>query len=888
MEPGDYFGPFQVIRQLGQGGMGEVYLARDADLRRSIALKVLPAAVSANPERTARFQREAEVLASLNHPNIASLYGVVRTDAGMALAMEFVEGAAPSGPMSFDEAWAIASQMAEGLEYAHERGVVHRDLKPANVMVTPDGTVKLLDFGLARAWQDPTGTTAHPDQSPTITAAMTIDGTVLGTAAYMAPEQARGKRVDPRADIWSWAVILLELLSGRRVFGGSDVQETLSLVLTAQPELSAAPPHARRMLARCLEKDPRARLRHIGDARHLLESPDTDHLPSRPRRTFFWPAAALVFMIVAASLAWLQFGEARPQPPVTTFDLSLPRLTAGLGFYLAVSPDGRTVAYTATDEQLRSSIWVRRLDQVEPHVIPGTDGAASLFWSPDSRYIGFSVISQLRKVEAGGASRPTTITEAPAGSPVGIGSWSPAGDILFGGRGAGAIRLANQTGGASREVTALGPGERFHSFPTFLPDGRHFLYLRPNGPSGGGVYVGSIDTPPASQPPERLVETQFGVEYVPSIGGRAAQLVYLNGPALLARPFDAERLHFIGEPTQIADGVGSAGAGGYFSVVPGVLVFRRASDSARRLTRYGPDGSTSEVLGERKEWTQLRLSPDGSRVALAQEDDRQDLWVLDLARGASTRLTFESGLETSAVWSPDGENVAYQGAEVPAAPTPRAGNFVLRRPARGGEPSVMFDDDSWLGALPQDWSPDGKYILIVRGRMYGSDLYVVPTQGGAEPVPVATSPSTQAQASFSPDGRWFTYASGESGRFEIYVRPFVPPDRASLDGRSGQVQISTAGGYQPRWRRDGKGIVYLAPDGRFTAVDVSVNGDSLQAGIPRTLFASRIAGGAAAQIPSPRWDLSRDGSFLVVTETEDTSPPQMTVRLNWQQAVAPR
>jgi Tol biopolymer transport system component len=741
--------------------------------------------------------------------------------------------------------------------------------------------VKVLDFGLAKIGS---GTSAGApasalEDSPTISMAATQAGVILGTAAYMAPEQARGKTVDKRADIWAFGVVLHEMLTGKRLFQGEDLTETLASVVKEKPDLENAPASVRPLLERCLQKDPRKRLRDIGDAFQLinLAPPGSQIAPAAPpsRSPFVVAAAAAgVLAIALATLAFVHFREQPPAPPEPIrFQIATPALATGNAFYLSMSPDGRKLAYTAVGSDGINRLWIRSMDTLESRVLAGTEGALSPFWSPDSRSIGYGDGTKLKKVDAAGDAPPQTLCES--ATPVGTGSWNADGMILFGGRGAGPMRRVSASGGTPSEVTALANGDTFHTYPVFMPDGKHFVYLRSGNPETRGIYAGSLENKPNEQPSKRLLASQFGAMFVPPAGSEIGRLLFLRESTLMAQPFDSGRLDLTGEPVPVAEQVGSAGSGGYFSITSSVLAYRAGGGTGRQLTWYDRKGMLTGTAGGQAALNEIELSPDGTRVVSYQDDAQQDLWLFDFARAANTRFTFEPGTDRYPVWSPDGNQIAYT--------SPSDSTNLFRKPSNGaGDAELLLKSPE--PKYPQDWSRDGRYLLYaVNGAKTSLDLWVLPLEGDRKPAPVLVTPFAEVQARFSPDGRWIVYLSTESGRPEIYVRPFVPPGSSASPNSNGKWMISTGSGFQPRWRRDGKEILYLSPAGKMMSVDVSAAGGSFQAGVPKPLFDVPIFGGAAFQTPGARWDMTADGQkFLVNTASTQTGPTPITLLTNWQ------
>ena len=613
-------GHYRILSKVGEGGMGAVYRALDSKLNREVAIKVLPDVFANNPERLARFSREAQVLAALNHPNIASIYGIEER----ALVLELVEGPTledriARGPVPLDEALAIARQIGEALEAAHERGIVHRDLKPANIKITPDGTVKILDFGLAKATDTSAASTApSPTISPTLSLEMTQAGMILGTAAYMSPEQAKGKTVDKRCDIWAFGVVLFEMLSGERLFVSETVPETLAAVLTKEPDLTRVPDEARRLLRRCLAKDPKARLRDIGDAWDLLEAPAPPAVSARAPRSRshgIWITAAALFAIAAGALTFVHFREILPQPRAIRFDVGAPDKTT-FGPWLALSPDGRYLAFTASGSDRVIRVYLRALDSLETRVLPGTDGAAGngLLWSPDSRFLVFHA-GKVKKIDiTGGPSQPLCDL---AGTTLG-GSWSPGGEILLGQNVGPVIRVSAD--GTPIPVTRLDAsrGDSFHSDPLLLSDGRRFLYFRHAEPQNQGLYAGSLDTKPEEQNLQRIMPLDFSPGYVaPQSGENFGHLFFLREGTLVEQSFDERRLRIVGEPVPVAERIATSFSRAAFSVSPaGVLAWHKGGDIGRRQMAWvDRDGRQLGNAGEPGGFQQMELSPDDARLA---------------------------------------------------------------------------------------------------------------------------------------------------------------------------------------------------------------------------------------------------------------------------------
>jgi eukaryotic-like serine/threonine-protein kinase len=759
LNAGDQLGPYLIAGKIGAGGMGEVYRAHDTKLKRDVALKVLPEAFARDPERMARFQGEAEVLASLNHPNIAAIYGVE----DRALVMEFVEGASPKGPLPFDEAWKVASQIASALEYAHDKGIVHRDLKPANIMITPEGVVKLLDFGLAKAFTNQREPSASPDNSPTLTMGATEVGVILGTAGYMSPEQARGKQVDKRADIWSFGVVLCELLIGERLFTGEDAAETLAAVIHKQPDLAKVPREARRLLEECLQKDPKQRLRDIGDAKRLLMG-DSDGAepimitaPSQSRLGKLWPTAASLFALAAAALGFVAYRHVREDPPRVVKVSVLPpeKATLNNASLPAVSPDGRHLAFVAATDG-KDQLWVRDLDSLAARALTGADGAVDPFWSPDSRSIAFFADGKLKKIEV--ASGPAlTLCDAPGGRPRG-GSWGKNDVLVFApNNGATGVFRVPAAGGSATPVTELdrASGEPGHRFPWFLPDGHHFLYvITASAAEKNGVYAGDIDSKSNAKNRQRVLAANSMAVYAPP-----GYLLFVRERTLMAQPFDAGKMQTTGDAVPIAeriDSVANVGTQYQFSVSQsGVLAYSSGGAAgAYQLAWADRSGKAAGTAGPPGTYADFRLAPDEKRIAFARTDaNNQDIWVMDIARGVTSRFTFDPAAADNPLWSPDGLRILY--------PNNRTGSYDLyiKAATGAGKEEVLIKLGTPRG-WGTSWSRDGRFIMYVMpGAKTGLDLWVAPQFGDRKPFPYLQTQFNEQDGAFSPDGRWVAYMS---------------------------------------------------------------------------------------------------------------------------------
>ncbi|MEO8096639.1 MAG: protein kinase [Acidobacteriota bacterium] len=862
---GDKLGHYEIVAPIGAGGMGEVYRALDTKLNREVALKVLPAVFANNSERMARFHREAQLLASLNHPNIAPIYGLEDTAQHRAIVMELVEGATLKGPLPVAEALRVAKQIAEAIEYAHDKGVIHRDLKPANVMITSDGSVKVLDFGLAKALDD-SGTSStmglpgdlHGSMSPTLTLGATNIGVILGTAAYMAPEQAKGKKADRRADVWAFGIVLHEILTGERMFSGDSVAEILASVMKEQVTLrnlpSDTPPAVRKLIARCLDRDLRRRVQSIGEARIILEdaiagvnSEESAPAPVivKPASKLPWAMAATFFVALLALAAWTVYPRSStPGPGAIRFTIAPPDGTpltpfATGGPQVSVSPDGRYLAFVIGTDRV---IWVRALGSLSAQKLDKTDGATFPFWSPDSQHIAFFADNQVKRIPVSGGS-PVKVADAGAGDG---GTWyqEPNGEgvIVFAATPTSALQRVPASGGKPTPFSKLADGETGHIFPQFLPDGKRVLYWARGG-TKPGIYVQALGSG------ERT--------FVAPTPGRAAFsppnfLLFLSGNTLMAQRLDLNSLKLEGEPVSIADEVRSAANGrNAFSISSnGVLAYRLGAGGVQfQLTWFTRDGkpTTGPALptGPNREIT---LSPDDKFVAVRRGDSEQDLWLLEVATGVFSRLTSSKGDEGEAVWAPDSHRIAFMGAA-------SQGAEVRETVIGSGKETKIFADDKHTRL--EYWTR-GKQLLI-RGNGITS-VIPAPEEGAADAKATERKPETVFTSGYgvdlfsvSPDGKWVAYMSQESGDPQIMVAAF--PSFAN------RRQITTGGGTQPLWRADGKELFFLSGDLKLMSVEVK-GGPNFETGPARELFQSPGFRGLTVRT----YAVTHDGQRFLVLE----------------------
>jgi serine/threonine-protein kinase len=868
---GTRLGSYEIRGSLGAGGMGEVYRASDTKLKREVAIKVLPEAFARDEARMKRFEREAQVLASLNHPNVAAIYGLEEADGIRALVLELVEGPtlaeriAP-GPLPLDDALRIASQIAHGLEAAHDRAVIHRDLKPSNVKLTEDGDVKILDFGLAKALEvEPLP--AEESNSPTLTRATQV-GVLLGTAAYMSPEQARGKPADRRADVWSFGVVLYEMLTGRRAFAGEDVSETLAHVLTKEPDWSALPAGLpspiRRLLERCLTKDPKKRLQAIGEARIAIEERGEE----APRReSSFWPALTGGLGLALGLAIWALWPRptASPMTPV--------RLSAELGadayFFRNVleegqaailSSDGNLLAFVAlSGPGAMQQIYLRRLEDLVASPLPGTEGARNPFFSPDGRWIGFFAEGKLKKVAVNGGGG-ATLADA-----FGIygGSWGEDGAIVFGReQGEGLARVSSE-GGDVEFLTNVDAeaGEVSHRWPQVLPGGKAILYSASTRGGGANLVVRAA---PAGANKIVLPGAYHG-RYLPS-----GHLVYIQEGTLFAVAFDLDRLEVKGRPARAVEGVASSAttAGARFAYSErGVLVYvpqhRPAESTISWMDGAGNQEPLRDIPGE---YGTLRFSANGNRLAMEIRDrDQRDVWVYEWSRDALSRLTFDASDDSIPIWTTDGRRITFASDRADRGTT----NLYWQRADGTGEAERLTVSDyrQWPGS----WHPTGKFLAFCEMRLgtASPDVLILPMEGSEEsgwkpgkPWPFLDSSRVENTPEFSPDGRWIAYMSNDTGRFEVFVRPF--PEAG------GKWQVSTAGGQYPTWSSTRPEIFYYAPDERIMVVPYTVEGDQFVAGKARLWSQERIDAWGNAAL-----GLHPDGKrFAVVTNLLESQARQ--------------
>ena len=880
-------GPYVISAQIGEGGMGEVYRARDSNLRRDVAIKILPRAFTADPDRLARFEREARLLASLNHPHIGAIYGVEESAAGRALVLEMVEGLTLADKLAgneargeglpIPEALAIARQIADALDAAHERGIVHRDLKPANIKITPAGTAKVLDFGLAK---EIAGDASSPELSrgATVSVDGTRDGMILGTAAYMSPEQARGQAVDKRTDIWAFGCVFYELLTGRPAFARATVSDTIAAVLTHEPDWTAlprtTPPYVSRLLKRCLEKDPTRRQRDIGDAR--LELAAGDETPVVDRREPLlrwrgWTAAAagvgVVALVGTASVVGVLLRPA-PSPPAqaTTIRFSVLPPPGNMFFhnvattFLALSPDGSQLAFVANAPSEPLRIWLRPISALEARVVPGTEGAISVFWSPDGRSLAFFAGSKLKRIDLpSGAAVP--LCDVPRLSA--FGTWGSDGTILFASFVGDAIYSVSSAGGAPEAIIKPDPsrGERV-VWPSFLPDGRRFLYLSQLPNITGQLMLGA-----RGRPPRPIVSAVSNVQWVDP-----DYLVFAQEGVLVAQRFDLASERTVGAPISIAEPVDrflTSGRAMFTTSRNGTIAYHSYANVARLVwvDRTGKEVGTVSAPGD---YLNVRLSPDGRTVAFDRTKPgigTWDVWTTDLTRGVETRVTSDPGSEAFPVWMPDGRAILF--ADESHSNTTL--NLARKRLDTGGEDQLL--PIGTQQRRPIDVSPDGHTLLFTERTARGTfNIFTLPLDGPATPSALFGSRFTEADPRFSPDGRSMSFTSDESGRLEVYVTPVPSTGGKTLVSAGISAGNELQGG--ARWGHDGRELFYMSADRRLMSVPVRTT-PMLEVATPVPLF----------MFQGRTWfdfAVSADGKrFLAIVPQAFAGEQPLTVIVNW-------
>jgi eukaryotic-like serine/threonine-protein kinase len=875
---GKRLGQYDVQSLLGAGGMGRVYRARDTRLGRDVALKLLPPEWAGDPDRLARLEREARLLASLNHPNIATIHGIADGDHAVALVLEFIEGDTLAdrlarGPLPPTDALTIARQVTDALDAAHERGIVHRDLKPANIKITPAGLVKVLDFGIATLEAAPDGGTPQASQAPTVTARGTREGVVAGTPAYMSPEQARGLAIDKRTDIWAFGCVLYEMLTGRAAFARATFTDTIAAIVEREPEWNAlprdTPPGVVQLLRRCLEKDRRKRLRDIGDAG--AEAADST-LPERGRRWLAPAAVAAAVAVIAvggASMSWL-----RRDPPARRMGpIALTMLPPDDQRFVnepIPSPNGTRLAFVATAPNGRSALWVRALGETKARRLDGTDGATRPFWSADGREIGFAADLRLKRIDVDAATIQT-VCACLTGDLLGA-AWNSAGLIVFAPHNRSPLHRVAASGGTPEPITVLDldRNENSHRYPAFLPDGHHVLFTaRSDVTRNTGIYL--LDTNTGQR--QWLFEAQSPARYLPS-----GHILYVRERTLLAQAFDVKAGTVSGNPLAVANDVDQApsSANALFAASSegDVIIHRSRSQQPRQLVAVNRDGTRRAAIGPPELWADMKLSPDGKRAALVKSDDmgNRDIWLMDLPSGRLVRWSAHPATDWRPVWSPDSKSLAF-------ASDRNGASSIFRRSVDGGgsEELVTAAPGPIEGRFPNDWGQNDR-LLFNQDSPGGDELWMGALAAGGQFAAFKRGAGYMYGAGrFSPDGRWVAYVSNESGSLEVYL--------TSMDG-SYKQRISTGGGMHPRWNRNGRELLYYAPaDNSLMSVPLQ-SGTSIDAGSPVHLFQTCLD--APPPYYSDGYELADDGTTWWTCPGSQPVPGAVTVSIGWADALNAR
>jgi Tol biopolymer transport system component len=867
---GTTVGSYEITGAIGAGGMGEVYQAHDTKLGRDVAIKVLPQAFAHDPERLSRFQREAKMLAALNHPNIATIYGLEQSNGTSYLVMELVSGETLAerlkrdGTVPIEEALAICKQIAEALEAAHEKGIIHRDLKPANVKVTPEGKVKVLDFGLAKAFAGDSAA-EDPSNSPTLSMAATMHGVILGTAAYMSPEQARGKAVDKRTDTWAFGCVLYELLAGKQAFQGETVTDILAKVLQGEPDWQllprATPLEIRNLLRRCLQKDKTLRLRDAGDARIEILEALSGPAPSAPTvgAARFVGGSQVIGVLALAAVALLAMGgiavwnlKPTPAKAVSRTVITLPPgdQLAALDYpAIALSPDGIKLAYVGFHAGTRQ-IYLRSLDDLEANPISGTEGANTPFFSPDGQWLGFFAGGKLKKIPVSGG---TAQTLGNAVIPMGA-TWSSKNGIIFSPSNGTSLEQISDSGGTSRRLTSLDKGESSHGWPQSVAEGNAVLFATIGG--NPGVYV----QPLGSGERRILVPGSTSPRYATT-----GHLIYAQGGNLMAATFDSKRLRITGSAVPMVEGILRipviSGAQYDFSGT-GSLVYIPAVQAAEQLVWVSRNGAEQILPAPAHAYVYPRISPDGRRVAVSIAEVDLQLWIYDLTRDTLTKLAFGGDQNYTSAWTPDGKRLALMSnKEGPL-------NIFWQSADGSGQPERLATNENT--SIPRSFSPDGQLLTYASvNPTTGYDIWVLRISD-RQAKPFLITPSNESVPSFSPDGHWLAYISDESGRYEVYVQPYPGP--------GAKYQISNEGGTEPVWNPNGKELFYRSGE-KMMAVDVSSQ-PNFSVGKAKMLFRGTYL---RTPFTYPQYDVSPDGQrFLMIKPTEQSSSlNQIVIVQNW-------
>jgi len=883
LQSGEKLGPYEVLSAIGAGGMGEVYRARDNRLNRVVAIKVLSGQLSSRPDLHERFEREARAISALQHPNICTLHDIGEKDGTSYLVLEFVEGEPldqriAKGRLPIDQVLRYAAEIADALDKAHRQGIVHRDLKPSNVMLTKSGA-KLLDFGLAKL-QEKASTLSNPATDITMaTSKLTGEGMLVGTFQYMAPEQFEGKEADCRTDIFALGTLIYEMATGKAAFEGKSRASLIAAILQSEPQPISelhpmTPPALQRVVKRCLAKDPDDRWQNAGDLaselRWIAESGSQAGVPApvvaqrKRQRWIPWLAAGIFALVAAiAGLLYLQTDRTPPRalqaylpPPVGT-DYFFSGDSAG---FPVISPEGDRVAFVATDEHAARLLWIRSLLDGSVRSLPGTDGAMFPFWSPDGKQIGFFTEGQLRRVAINGGL-PTDITGANSARG---GSWGKDDIIIFTPGTQQAIYKVPASGGTAQQVTKVDSARHTtHRWPFFLPDGNHFLYLAASHSKPHAefdqIFVASLD----GKENRALTTSTSNAIAVPGY------LLFVQGTTLMAQPFDIGSATLKGDSQALAQNVHFE-EGNWHGVfdcsADGILLYQSGvGNQGSELLWYSKEGKVLSKLGDRDLYQEIRLSPDGTKLAASVGDPSGNLWVYDLARGAKTRYTFPGHNDRGPIWSPDGKQIVFTRIQ------DRAANLYVVDSNSAGTEKPLFSSETTK--FPTSFAPDGKTLLFSEMPV-GIGLSILDFSGEPKAKEFLPKVLTTSSGAFSPDGRWVAYTSAESGRTEVYVTQFPGP--------RGKWQISTTGGREPIWRRDGKALFYWAGNHEITEVQVSIQGEQFQVNAVQPLFKVAMP---LVPMSSPTYDVTPDGKRLIVNALQSEEEQPLTLVTNWTSLV---